>query len=107
MRIFLSSLHTAINATEDESDGGYMREAIDALHATFGELKEVLDKPVLQYEAMNSYLVKAFGRPALASRLVQSKKALAEVCSSKKRYTGIRYTLDVLDVYTSWKNCNL
>jgi hypothetical protein len=58
-----------------------MKESIDTLCAAFTELKEVLDKPVMQYAVLNSFLFKAFGRQALSSRLAQGNKALAEVRS--------------------------
>jgi hypothetical protein len=60
-----------------------MKESIHALHTSFTELKEVLDKPMMQYTVLNSFLVKALGRQTLASRLTQGKKALGEVCFCK------------------------
>lgn len=83
MQIFLSALRKCIN-TEGEVAGGNdedgMRNAIDALVATFSELQEVLDRPMMQYAVMKSFLVNALGRSTLTSRMDQSKKVLVEVC---------------------------
>jgi hypothetical protein len=85
LQIFLSTLRTAMNTEGNVagagSGSGAMRQSIDTMHAAFGDLQEVLDRPVLQYAVLNSFLVKALGRQPLASRLVQSRKVILEVCT--------------------------
>lgn len=85
LQLFLSTLRTAINTEGDVAgvgaDEGCMRDSITSLAATFNELQEVLDRPMMQYAVLNTFLVKAIGRQPLSSRISQVKKVLVEVCS--------------------------
>lgn len=90
MQLFLSTLRTAINTDENVAGGGTddgtMRHAIDALVATFIELQEVLDMPMMQYTALTSFLVRSLGRQPLETRITQSKKVLGEVWQDALSY---------------------
>lgn len=83
VQIFLSTLRTAIN-TEGDIGGqdSRMAQSVDGLFATFNELHEVLNRPVLQYAVLNSFLVCALGRKALSTRLAQTVKVMTEVLHS-------------------------
>lgn len=86
MQIFISTLRQAINSEGDDvpgagADQGAMKQAIDSLAATFSELQEVLDMPMMQYASLNTFLVRMLGRKPLAARLTQSRNSLVDVCS--------------------------
>lgn len=82
MQIFLSTLRTAINSEGDVGTSGpdsRMAQAVEGLFATFGELLEVLNRPMMQYATINSFLVRMMGRKALSTRVSQTTKVVAEV----------------------------
>ena len=54
--------------------------AINGLLSSFNELQEVLERPMMQYSVLNSFLVNIVCRKALASRISQTGKSIVEVC---------------------------
>lgn len=82
MQLFISTLRTAISTDQEvagSTDEGVMRQAIDAQWSTFTELQEVLERPMLEYAALTSFLVRSLGRNPLQARITQCNKVLREV----------------------------
>lgn len=83
----MSALRTMVTETEDKGASGNerrLKNSLDALIASFMELREVLELPTREYRVIETFHIRVLGGTGLAASLSALKAALAEVRSPRK-----------------------